>query len=475
MDTILTLLTDTFYLLYIITIIGTIVVVIMDNRNPVKTLAWILVLTFLPVLGLILYITFGQKRHKHHVIAKRSYKKITKKNLSYYSKIADTNVPKEYEGLTSLMKNMADAPLYAQNDIEVYDNGYDKIKSLLNAISQARHHIHIEYYIFANDSTGRIVKDALIDKAKEGVTVRIIIDDVGCWHLNKSFIEEMTKAGIQVVKFLKVQLPYLSSRINYRNHRKNVIIDGKTGFIGGMNIADRYVNGVKWGQWRDTHLKIEGIAVQGLQTSFLSDWYFVTKELITDKAYFPTVSPQGESLVQIVQSDPIDEWKEIMQGMIYAIMNAKNYVYIQTPYFLPTEPFINALQTASMSGVDVRVMIPEKSDTLLVQYASFSYIKDLLTAGIKVYFYKDGFLHAKTIISDDNFASVGSTNMDFRSFEQNFELNAFIYDKKTTLMLKEMFHKDMRHSRRILLKNWNKRPIYHKTKESFIRIFSPLL
>lgn len=475
MDAIFSLLTETFYIIYIILVIGTIIVVVMDNRNPVKTLAWILVLTFLPVVGLLLYIMFGQKKHKKHLIARRSYRKIVKKNLYNYSKITTTDIPPVYGGMISLMKNICEASPYSKNRIEIYDNGKDKMNSLLAELDKATNHIHIEYYIFADDETGNKVKDKLIEKARQGVTVRMIIDDVGSWHLPKKFKKELTDNGVQLVEFLKVQLPYMGSRINYRNHRKNVIIDGKTGFIGGMNIADRYVYGVEWGNWRDTHLKIEGIAVQGLQSVFLLDWYFVTKQLITDSEYFPAVSPQGEALIQIVKSGPIDEWKEIMQGLIYAITNAKEYVYIQTPYFMPTEPVLNALQTASLSGVDVRIMLPEKSDSRITKYATFSYVKDLLMAGIKVYFYTNGFLHAKTVVSDNNFASVGSANMDFRSFEQNFEMSAFIYDVDTAKELKELFLHDMKHSRRIYLRNWNKRTVYRKATESFVRLFSPLL
>lgn len=251
----------------------------------------------------------------------------------------------------------------------------------------------------------------------------------------------MREAGIEVRSFLKVRFPLFTSKVNYRNHRKIVVIDGRVGFVGGMNLAERYMRGVAWGIWRDTHLLLEGKAVHGLQTAFLLDWYFVDRTLITSARYFPKIDCVGSALAQIVTSEPVGPWREIMQGLCMALMGARKYFYMQTPYFLPTESVLVAMRTAALAGVDVRLMIPMRADSRLTHLASCSYLADVLQAGVKVYFYKKGFLHSKLMVSDDELSTVGSTNIDFRSFEHNFEVNAFVYDVETALQMREIFCK----------------------------------
>jgi cardiolipin synthase len=289
------------------------------------------------------------------------------------------------------------------------------------------------------------------------------------------FYDEMRSAGIEVRSFLKVRFPLFTSKVNYRNHRKIVVIDGRIGFVGGMNLAERYMRGFSWGIWRDTHLLLEGKAVHGLQTAFLLDWYFVDRTLISASRYFPKMEGVGNSLVQIVTSDPIGPWKEIMQGLSMAISGAKKYFYIQTPYFLPTEQILAAMQTAALAGVDVRLMLPLRADNRLTNLGSCSYLADVLQAGVKVYFYKIGFLHSKLMVSDDELTTVGSTNVDFRSFEHNFEVNAFIYDTETALQMREIFLQDQRECVQVFLKNWVKRPWWRKAAESVVRLMAPLL
>lgn len=333
----------------------------------------------------------------------------------------------------------------------------------------------MEFYIFEDDAIGRLVRDVLIEKARAGVEVRVIYDDVGCWHVPNRFFEVMREAGVEVRSFLKVRFPLFTSKVNFRNHRKIVIVDGSVGFVGGMNLAERYMRGYSWGIWRDTHLLLEGKAVHGLQTAFLLDWYFVDRTLITSARYFPKQAICGTSLAQIVTSEPIGLWKEIMQGLVMAISGAKKYFYVQTPYFLPTEAVLIAMQTAALSGVDVRLMLPYRADNRLTHLGSCSYLADTLQSGVKVYFYKKGFLHSKLMVSDDELSTVGSTNMDFRSFEHNFEVNAFIYDTETALQMREIFLQDQRESVQVFLKNWEKRPWYRKAAESVVRLLAPLL
>ena len=467
--------TIAFDTLYFAAIIGTIIVVVLDNRNPVKTMAWILVLTFLPFVGLVFYFFFGRTTRRERIIGKKSYNRLMKKPTAEYIAQEAFEITAEQYSLIQLFQNTNQSLLFEGNKVDIYTDGLSKLEALIKGLYKAKHHIHLEYYIFEDDAVGRLVRDILIDKAKEGVRVRLLYDDVGCWHVRHSFYEEMRDAGIDVRSFLKVRFPLFTSKVNYRNHRKIAVIDGKVGFVGGMNIAERYIRGFSWGIWRDTHIKVEGKAVYGLQTSFLLDWYFVVQTLITSADYFPPMELKGVSLAQIVTSDPVGEWKEIMLGLTLAINNAKRYFYIQTPYFLPTEPILAALQTAALAGVDIRIMLPEHADNRITHLGSHSYLKDIMKAGVKVYFYQKGFLHSKLMVSDDILSTVGSTNMDFRSFEHNFEVNAFMYDEDTALRMKEIFLRDQKEAVLVPLKTWVKRPLHQRAMESVVRLLAPLL
>ena len=467
--------TVAFDIIYFGAIIGTIIIVVLDNRNPVKTIAWVLVLMFLPVVGLVFYFFFGRSRRKERIIGKKIYSRLLKKPMAEYLAQDTCVIPNQYDRLIKVFQHTNQAFPFQCNRMEAFTNGYSMIQAMLRELEKATHHIHIEFYIFEDDAIGRLVRDTLIAKVRQGVEVRVIYDDVGCWHVPRRFFEEMRSEGIEVRSFLKVLFPLFTSKVNYRNHRKIVVIDGVVGFVGGMNLAERYMHGVPWGTWRDTHVLLEGKAVHGLQTAFLLDWYFVDRTLLTASIYFPKIDSYGDSLVQVVTSDPIGPWKEIMQGLTLAISSARKYFYIQTPYFLPTEQILSAMQIAALSGVDVRLMLPERADNRFTHWGSHSYLADVLRAGVKVYFYKKGFLHSKLMISDDMLSSIGSTNVDFRSFEHNFEVNAFIYGTETALQMKEIFMEDQRECTQIFLKSWEKRPRGRKAIESVVRLFAPLL
>ena len=392
-----------------------------------------------------------------------------------FTEQTDLQLPERYKPLIQLFKNQSLSFPFKDNEVEFYTDGHSYFLSLLREIGLARNHIHIDVYIIDDDPLGRLVSDALIDKARQGVVVRLRYDDVGCWHVPNSFFEELREAGLEVRSFLKVRFPLFTSKVHYRNLRKIVVIDGHIGFVGGMNLAERYMRGFSWGIWRDTHLLLEGKAVHGLQTAYLHEWYFVDRTLITSTRYFPKIENYGTSLAQIVTSEPVGPWKDIMQGLVISISSAKKYFYIQTPYFLPTEAVLVAMQTAALSGVDVRLMLPMRADNRLTHLGSCSYLADVLYSGVKVYFYKKGFLHSKLMVSDDELSTVGSTNVDFRSFEHNFEVNAFIYDTETALQMREIFLQDQRDCVQVFLKNWVKRPWYRKAAESVVRLMAPLL
>ncbi|MBS7302394.1 MAG: cardiolipin synthase, partial [Bacteroidales bacterium] len=326
-----------------------------------------------------------------------------------------------------------------------------------------------------DDKVGRKVGEKLRELAARGLEVRVTYDSAANLTRYK-FYRWLRKGGVQVHSFLPVILPFLTSTTNYRNHRKIVVIDGKVGYLGGMNIADRYSKGIRGGVWRDTHARIQGPAAAELQTAFLVDWQYCSRRFVSGDRYFPCVEPCGDSIVQIATSGPMDEWKVTMQGMIRLITQAQRYVYIESPYFIPTEPVMLALKNAALSGVDVRIIIPYYGDKgVLVPLASRSYVEEALIAGVKIYFYGGGYLHSKTLVSDGTVCTVGSTNLDVRSFEQDFEINAFIYDAAVSRKLRDAFLSDMENSTRVTLEQWRKRSTWEKFKESFARLFSPIL
>ena len=464
-----------FRLVYLAVILFTIVIVLLDNRNPVKTMAWILVLVFLPVVGLAFYFFFGRNTRKERLISKKGFSRLSKRPMAEYQAQEALGDFTGRNQLIPFFHRVSNALPFEGNDVQVFTDGYSMYQELFRRIAKAKHHIHLEFYIFENDAVGRLLRDLLIDKAREGVSVRLLYDDVGCWDVNPMFYDEMLCEGIEVRSFLKVRFPQFTSKVNYRNHRKLAIIDGKVGFIGGMNIALRYLKGVPWGVWRDTHICLKGKAVYGIQTAFLTDWFAVDRTLLTSAQYFPKMDTVGTSVAQIVTSDPVGEWHDIMLGLVKAISCAQRYIYVETPYFLPTEQVMAAFQTAALSGVDVRLMIPKKADAFITHKGTMSYLDELMKSGVKVYFYRAGFLHSKLWLADDEWASVGSTNLDFRSFEHNFEANAFFYDEKTVCTMKEIFLEDMKKCMTLSQKIWDKRSFKNKIVESVVRLLAPLL
>src|SRR5690554_4917780 len=462
-------------ILYLFTVGSIVVVVISENRNPIKTVAWILAVVFLPLIGIIWYAVFGQDTTKKYVISKRMYSKLKKRPLDEMGTPVEYTVPDEHDNLVALLKNMDYNPLLGGNDVKLFTNGTDKFSQLFKDIANAKKHIHIEYYVLIDDALGLKLQKELIKKAKEGVEVRIIYDSFGSRKVKKRYFEDFRMAGIEAEPFLKLTWNALTSRLNYRTHRKIIVIDGQIGYVGGMNIADRYIDGLNWGKWRDTHSRIEGKGVQGLQSVFLIDWYFVSQTLITSRKYFPSLDNVGDASMQIVNSGPLNDENELSHGITQAVYDAKKSVFIQTPYFLPPEGMLDALKAAAIRGVDVRVMISERSDVPIVQLASKSYVKEMLKAGVKVYFYKEGFMHSKLMIFDNSLTLIGSANFDSRSFEQNFEVEAFIYDTKVTDDAIDIFAEDQRGAEEQFLKDWIKRSVSKRFIESIMRLFAPLL
>ena len=467
-----------FYPIYAIVTLGALLAVLMDHRQPAKTVAWVLVLVFLPVVGIVIYFFFGQNTRKERFISQRSLDQLTKRSMLEFAEQKNLKIPADQGALIKLFTNQNWSFPFKDNEVDIYTNGYDFFHMLLRDIGKAKNHVHIDSYIFNDDALGYMVADELVEKASQGVEVRVIYDDVGCWNVKNEFFERMREAGIEVHAFMPVKFPAFTGKVNYRNHRKLCVIDGRIGYIGGMNIATRYIKGRSGLAWRVTHLRIRGGAVYGIQRAFLVDWYFVDRTLITNRRYYPGVSEKlkNDCLIQIVTSSPISTWPDIMQGYVRILLQAKHYVYMETPYFLPTEPVLFAMRTAALAGVDVRLMIPYKTDAKLVEWASRSYVMQTVESGVKIYLYKAGFNHSKLLVSDDALCTVGSTNIDFRSFENNFEANAFIYDEQMACRLKDVYLQDVKES--VLLedvRDLGKQTFFQRLWESLVRLISPLL
>ncbi len=456
------------YLVFILVVIG---VIIGAKRDPVKSLAWISVIALLPVAGVVLYVLFGRNLRKEKKFG-RKLQLFEGVSLEHAHAIDDNR------NTITLLLNNSQAPLTVHNHVSVLNNGKATFAAIIEALKNAKETINIEYYIFENDRIGGKIAKILRDKARAGIEVRFIYDDVGSWGLSPKFLSGMRHAGVKVRCFQPVVFPWLTSTVNYRNHRKIVVVDGQVAFTGGINIADRYlVRRGKNGMWRDTHLRLEGEAVAMLQTVFLTDWYFLNKKepAMFDVKFYPPSTVEGESPVQIAASGPDSDWAAIMQAFFSAITRAHDHIYISSPYFLPNEAILTALKVAALGGIDVRVMIPSRSDSKIVYWATRSYISELLDAGIGVYLYQKGFNHSKVIMIDGRFSSVGTANMDVRSFEDNFEVSAIMYDPSVAAELEGYFFDDLKRSKLLRRDEWALRPHRHRIYESFARLLSPLL
>lgn len=467
----------TIMVLYEIIVIITIIHVLMDNRQPAKTMAWALVIYFVPIVGIVLYLFFGINTRKERMVSERSLNQLSKRSMLEFVEQRDLQVQPSEKQMVELFVNQNFALPFKDNEVDIYTDGYQYFPALLKAIHNAKNHIHVDLYIFTDDALGNMITDALIERARAGIEVRVIYDDVGCWNVKHQFFERMREEGIEVSPFLPVRFPSFTSKVNYRNHRKIIVVDGEIGFIGGMNIADRYVKGNNNQAWRDTMLRIKGGAVYGLQRAFLIDWYFVDRTLISNRRYYPPLKDitPNNCVGQIVTSSPITPYPEIMQGYVRLILAARQYVYIETPYFLPTEPVLFALKTAALGGIDIRIIVPQKGDAHFVDWASRAYLREIIQAGVKVYLYKEGFLHSKLLVCDDNLSTCGSTNVDFRSFENNFESNAFFYSKEIALRMKEIFEKDLNNSIALNeIKDRMNPSFFIRLWESLTRLLSPL-
>ncbi len=462
-----------------------VLIVYLERRNPTVALIWLFLLFLLPVVGFVLYLLLG-----------RSYPGDERVGFKAGDALSfDHSVEEQQEGIDRHAFAFAEAPLNPylgmvrmllrnnralltrDNCVEIYADGGSAFEAMLAEIGAAREHVHLEFYIVRNDAFGRRVVSLLAEKARQGVEVRFLYDAIGGWRLPPGFFTELKAAGGEVAAFFPFILPTLNLRLNYRNHRKVAVIDGRAGYIGGLNIGEEYLGKDPYfGYWRDTHIRICGSAVHLLQLRFITDWNRSSKtKMQREPRYFPPPEKRGRTAIQVVSSGPDPRWNEIEEAYLKMIVTARESIWIQSPYFIPNPGIISALRVAALSGVDVRIMVPDRPDHPFVLWATRSFLGELLESGVRAYTYNGGFLHSKTIVADGAVASIGSANWDLRSFRLNYETNAFIYDCAVAAELMRMFEDDLRSSTEITREAYRKRPLSVKTKEAVSRLFAPLL
>ncbi|MDY0343939.1 MAG: cardiolipin synthase [Lentimicrobium sp.] len=473
-------------IIYVAIVIIVCIAILFYTETPSKALGYLLLVISFPIGGIILYFSVGLNYRKRELYRKKL-------------EIDELEFPKLEQRVTdqsneTLIKNKEQIGHFYQmasfsrnknltssnNTASLLINGEQKFPDVIESLKQAKHHIHIEYYIYENDVIGNQLAQVLMEKAREGLEVRFIYDDYGCRGIRKNIVKQLREAGVEAYPFYKIHLILLANRLNYRNHRKIIVIDGTIGYVGGINVSDKYIN--QPGNtlfWRDTHLKITGASVVNLQFVFLADWNFCANQKISfSNDYFPfeiKIQKHGNHLVQIVSSGPDSKYPQIKYTLIQAILMARSEVCITTPYFIPDKSFLEAVNIATLSGVKVKVLLPGVADSSIINTTTRSYFQGLLEAGVEIYTYTKGFVHAKTMVCDQMVAIVGTANLDNRSFDLNFEINAIIFDEEIAGKLRSIFEKDLSHSTQIILKEWEERPFYKKFVERVLHLFSSLM
>ena len=474
-------------IIYVIIIIAVLLRVIYDTQSVTKTLAYLLLVIFLPFIGIFIYFSFGINYRKNKLYSKKiaqdkKQEELVLKKLDLYNR-KNLEAAKEndaFVGLTNMIYQTDRSPLTTNNKTKLLINGEQKFPEVLEALRNAKHHIHVEYYIYEDDEIGRAIEQIMIEKVKAGVEVRFIYDDFGSSSIRKTLVKRLRENGVKAFPFYEIKLIKLASRLNYRNHRKIIVIDGHTSFVGGINISDKYSNAFVGNElyWRDTHLKIEGDATAILQHIFIGDWNYCSDEKLTiTDDYFPKIEEISEQTqnVQIVSSGPDSDRPNIYYAIIKAIQSAKKEILLTSPYFIPGETIIDAMKMAALSGVEVKLLVPGISDSYMVNAAAKSYYTELLEAGVQIYLYQKGFVHAKTMVADRALAIVGTANMDYRSFDLNFEVNAVVYDESLAAELADNFQIDLQDAEQIEIQSWLDRPKHIQLIEKIVRLISPML
>ncbi|MGW6384624.1 cardiolipin synthase [Peribacillus butanolivorans] len=457
-------------------------IIFLENRDPAHTITWLVVFGAFPIIGFMFYFLFGRNFRKERIFRKKYF--LDKQSFVKIDSEAELNYRKFKEmgehpqRLFSLAQRLGNSPISFTTETRILTNGEETFSNIIQELKKAKHHIHLEYYIVRDDHIGGVLKDVLIQKVREGVKVRFIYDAVGSWKLARSYINELRNVGVEIVAFGPLRLPLLNNKFNFRNHRKIIVIDGSVGFMGGLNIGDEYLGrNPNFGFWRDTHLMVKGEAVRSLQLIFLQDWYYSTDHSFLSDEYLQTSLPlhHEHGGVQMIAGGPDSEWTIIKSIFFKMITSAEESVWIASPYFVPDDDIFQALKVAALSGLDVRLLVPKNPDKRIVFHASRTYFPEMLAAGVRIFQYNEGFMHSKIVIVDHQLASIGTTNMDMRSFHLNFEVNAFLYRTESTQHLVNDFLEDIKVSQEVNIDEFTKRNMGLKILESTCRLLSPLL
>ncbi len=469
--------------IHIVLAVSSLYILIKDGSKPVRIWVWILLIIFVPIGGALLYFSFGVNLRKQKLFDLK--KEIDYKQfdtfIQKHSKEAEARLLKRHDvapnylHLIRLLTKVNSSIITFNNKVEILNDGPDTFTSIFKACEGAKYFIHLQYYIFIDGKLTERFLGLFKRKISQGVAVRIIYDAVGSWELSRKLIKRFRDAGVEILPFMPVRFGRLA-RLNYRNHRKILVVDGEIGFTGGINVDDKYIldNDVL-GHWSDTHIKIEGVSVNFLHFVFLSDWLFVSGQNLIKPSMFKVTDLVGDIPLQIVSSGPDADYPNILQQYLYILYQAKKYVYIVNPYLVPDANLSMAIKTAALSGIDVRIIVPNNSESPILRYTIRSFFSRFLRAGVKIYLFQEGFVHSKIVLSDDAICSIGTANLDIRSFEQNFEVNAIIYDEETTLSLKEQYGVFEKGSKLLTLEEHAARPTIEIVKEKLARLSSPLM
>lgn len=471
-------------ILYLAIVLVLVFLLLLTGIRPTRTIGWVLVILLIPIGGILLYLMFGVNRRRYKFYRRRKTREMAEyqeRVSRFYREFEEetTTYPpevKQHRRLSKLIIQNSSFLPQAGNKVRLLRDGPAAFEAMFEALERARQFIHFQFYIFEEGQLAGRFMDIFERKVKEGVEVRMIYDGVGSRKLSRRFLRRLEDIGVMAYPFMPLRFGWLTTTLNYRNHRKIIVVDGEEGFTGGINIADKYLRGDRLGMWHDMHLYLQGPVVNSLQAIFALDWHFVSgREDLLSQAYTFRQEPRGQSSVQLVSGGPDSDFPALRQHFFSLINQARDYVYITNPYIIPGEPLLEALQSCALSGVDVRILTPVRSDNPIVKWGIRSYFQTLLDAGVQIYLYPHGFLHSKIIVADDSVASIGTANLDIRSFEQNFEVNAVIYDSGIARELKSLFQKECWISNQLNPASYAERPWTERLKEGAAKVFSPIL
>ncbi len=470
-------------LLEITLTLTSIYLLIKDGSKPIRIWAWILLILFIPFIGAMLYFFFGVNLRRQKLFDLKKEMDYTQFDnfITRYSKEAEQSILKRHDvtstylHLIRLLTRVNSSLITFNNKVRILNDGPETFEAIFKACEKAERYIHLQYYIFLDGELADRFVNLFERKIKKGVEVRLIYDALGSWDLSNRMINKFREVGVQIFPFMPVRFGRLA-RVNYRNHRKILIVDGLVGFTGGINVDDKYIRDDDLlGHWTDTHLQIDGMSVNFLHFVFLSDWLFVTRENLIKPAMFNLMDPIGDTPVQIVSSGPDADYPNILQQYLYILYQAKEYVYIVNPYLVPDTALSLAIKTVALSGIDVRIIVPGNSESRMIHWTVQSFFSRFLNAGVKIYLFQEGFIHSKVVISDDAVCSIGTANLDIRSLELNFEVNAIIYNEEVTTTMKRQFASFQKNSKQLTLEEHIARPKIDHVKEKLARLISPLM